>query len=773
MRKLFIMRGCPGSGKSTLIRRLGMERCALGLDQVRALFSGDYGTTDGDTSLALRNQKEIAQVTYDALSHRLDAGDLIFWDATVLDQRDVTRLVGMGVTYGYQCFLVEMQHGLSWEEIRERNSGRGADKLEEQALRAMYERGLAQLDPQGARVIEGPEAEAVISQLLREGDVAQSFDAYDRVVVVGDVQSCADALGQAIEEFGPLDDPRTAWVFIGDLFDRGPDAGGVFAALSPERENVYLVEGNHDTNMRRVVYETARRLRSYPETRASLEQIEAAGFAKKDVKALLARMVPWLYFTFRGQDYIATHGGVDFSHEGDGARSSSGEGTGIAPSRHAVREYIYGTSGRQLTYVGQTDYGIDTGDFANPAVIQFHGHRNGDGDIEPRGFTRDGQVYVLEAKVEHGGQLRVAVIHNDATISTHEYTDREVARQMAAEESESVKDPLVAKLRQSPWVRAVEIGNGITAYNFTREAFSKGKWDESTIAARGLFMRGDEVVARGYEKFFEVGDYSGHGFSKADVLGGVFEYPCRLSRKENGFLALVASVDGKLRVFSKSGFTDYSQAAEELLRTKLAGREDELARKLAQAGVTLACEVILAADPHIIRYEQERIVVLDAIKNSTEFAVEDSIAQGVCAEFGLERAAHTMIADPSEFDVAKLAQMPGEGFVLRDRAGRMVKVKTQYYRRGKGLRAALARVVAGKARALPGKFADEERALRALEIWGNWDDYMVQGIGDRQILNLPVIWAAVADYLSETAGDGSPTPIANARDLIDKGLWGW
>ncbi|MDD7542089.1 MAG: RNA ligase [Mobiluncus porci] len=791
MRKLFILHGVPGSGKTHLVQTLGMERHALGLDMVREIFSGEHSTTDGFTSMMLRGHKRVAAVAYEALEARLDLGDLLFWDATTLSEKDIPRLVGMSRDYGYTPYVVNLQAGLDWETIRLRNLERGNDRLEESALRKMFDRGgepLSRVVPAGVEVIEGfDEATRRIPEILAAEDAPVDLDKYEKIVVFGDIQSCSDALGQAVAEHGGengLDNAANAWIFVGDLFDRGPDAAGVFEMLKKPRENVFLVEGNHDTNLRRVVNRTASG-KSYRDTRTSLESILAAGHGTAEVKELLGRMRMGFAFTYRGENYVVTHGGVDFSRV---APAPAG-GFPVRLSDHSTWELVFGTSGRPETYSGNCDYGMDTSAFASPELIQFHGHRNNVNTASPRPATVNGRVYNLEARVEHGGVLRVAVL-SGAGVECFEYRDNQVVawqalRAESVVSSEEVsdgsgsasatpisgetprpenkttagetpadsaniaelirsgdpKDPkvILAKLRVSPYIRESVVRGDIHAFNFTREAFAKGMWDESTVAARGLFVRGQDVVARGYEKFFEINDFSGHGFTRAEVEGELFEYPCRLATKENGFLGLVAAVDGELTVFSKSGITDYSEAAAAMLREALGSVEREVAltERLEASNVTLACEMIMLNDPHVIYHDKAEVVVLDAIKNDWQFAVDDAVADAVAGEFGLRRASVRMLETPEEFDIRALAAEAGEGFVLRDQAGRMVKIKTQFYRNIKRVRSEFNRVVAGRSRHLPEAYAEVEDVLREADVWGNWEEYLVITPGGRETLDLP------------------------------------
>ena len=184
-------------------------------------------------------------------------------------------------------------------------------------------------------------------------------------------------------------------------------------------------------------------------------------------------------------------------------------------------------------------------------------------------------------------------------------------------------------------VREVEGMPGIIACNFSRRAFVKGLWDQTSCKARGLFLRASdaEVVARGYDKFFNIGQPPGLADFREVVRAGAGR-PLSVRRKWNGYLAIVSVVDGRLRVFSKSGVTAYSEHARSLLEAHLGGRAEELAERIARAGVSLTFEVISRRDPHIIDEGDDKVVLLDAIRNQEDAVLLDELRRGVAEDFG-------------------------------------------------------------------------------------------------------------------------------------------
>lgn len=88
-------------------------------------------------------------------------------------------------------------------------------------------------------------------------------------------------------------------------------------------------------------------------------------------------------------------------------------------------------------------------------------------------------------------------------------------------------------------VRPVKGETDVYACNFSRDAFRNQRWDEYSSKARGLFLDGNgNVVARGFEKFFNLGE---NEQTTRENIDKRLKFPVRVERKENGFLGLVSA----------------------------------------------------------------------------------------------------------------------------------------------------------------------------------------------------------------------------------------
>lgn len=301
--------------------------------------------------------------------------------------------------------------------------------------------------------------------------------------------------------------------------------------------------------------------------------------------------------------------------------------------------------------------------------------------------------------------------------------DGETWRRLEEELMSIVRDPeMLKRLREHPEVRQRDCGDGITAYNFTRRAFAKGLWDETTVKARGLFMRGESILGRGYDKFFDAGAEQGYTL---DDLKDDFGSYLFLSRKYNGYLGILFydEQEGRLRVFTKGGNTgEHARRAEEMVLGSIRrnGNEQEVKRGLSGAvdvPLSATFEIILTEDPHVIDEGEPKAVLLDLIRNDTGKPLPKLTARQVAERMslGIPMGEHDIITSAEDFEAHWQARTEEwkrtEGMVVCDGRGRMVKAKTDYYRLAKQMRNELRRVLHGKP--LKGTQTPAQQALLA------------------------------------------------------------
>ena len=370
-------------------------------------------------------------------------------------------------------------------------------------------------------------------------------------------------------------------------------------------------------------------------------------------------------------------------------------------------------------------------------------------NLDPRGTDRLARIAARHgARVEYRTfrlPLSELLERNRTRPEPDRVPEAYLRHQYAAWDATLDREPtLLDAMQATPtvWVEPVPGELGVYACNFTRRAFARHKWDEYSSTARGLFLGKDgHVVARGFDKFFNIGETPETRL--VNVLKRI-GYPVRVERKMNGFLGLVsARGDGTLRYWTKSGQTDYSALVE-----RLVGRFDTTAlwQVARERDVTLLFEIIdHENDRHIISEPDSRAVFLHAVRNTRDFTLDpeaDRLVRRVTGEPPLTVA----VADtPGRLEavIDREAGQPGvEGVVLYGADGYMAKVKTRFYLTVKSLRRPLEDILLN-GRPAPAPHTERARLVRAV----------LDGMPRERLL-----------YVKETDG-------RTAVDMEEVGLW--
>lgn len=203
--------------------------------------------------------------------------------------------------------------------------------------------------------------------------------------------------------------------------------------------------------------------------------------------------------------------------------------------------------------------------------------------------------------------------------------------------------------------------------------------------ARGLFTKGDKIVARGYDKFFSMDEVS---YTKWSALESETKGPYYATVKENGCLVLIGGLGGKLIVTSKhsSGPHDGQGKNHALAgyhwvqkHLKMAGRsEEELAMELESQKLTAVGELCDDSfEEHVLAYpaEQAGIYLTGLNHNAAEFVTEPPSQVALWAEkFGFRKTEFLMqptleklrlFLEESAQDGLWRGRGPVEGFVVR------------------------------------------------------------------------------------------------------------
>ena len=669
MRTLLILRGAPGCGKSTWVEQNGLLPYTLCPDTLRVMCSSRELQADGRFAVARNNatEKQTWKIIMDLLEYRMSRGELTVLDATASKTKDIQQYKELAEQYRYRSYVVDFTD-VPLETCLRQNMQRHPDKwVPEESIRNIYARFATQPVPARIEVIKPDELYKILEKPI-------DLSTYKKIVFVGDIHGCHDTLMQYPDFKEGLKDD-TAYIFTGDYVDRGNQNAETMHYLYSimDKPNVCFLEGNHERWIRD--YGNSAPAGSKEFEQKTKGQLQRGNFTEKQARMFYRKVRQFSHFTYNGIEVLACHGGIP----------------------HMNTNLVYVPTQAFIHGVGQySDYQTiaDTW-MCSTEENQFlvHGHRNTGKDP----IQIADRVFNLEGGVEFGGTLRIVELNEDLTWNTVELEDcQPITEELNTEQRavETVEDADMY-LRNNKFVNEKQLGNNISSFNFSREAFYSANWNRQTVLARGLFIdtKENKIMARSYEKFFRINEVR---HTELAALKSGLQFPVKAYVKENGFLAIVSYDYNNDDLFIASKSTNKGDYVE-YIKAQLEPYKENILKYLKyyheiNSDLTLVFECVdIEKDPHIIKYEKSTLVLLDAIYNTLEFKTVpyDHLVDFAKTKIGcpVKELAYEiktwedfrnlyMEAQDEEY------QYNGkyiEGFVFEDATGFMTKCKTGYY----------------------------------------------------------------------------------------------
>lgn len=692
MRVLLVLRGSAGVGKSSWVKEHGLEPYTICPDDIRLMCQAPVLDISGKPCIGLDHEAFVWKMLFEMLEFRMQRGEFTVIDANCTKTSEINNYRNLAKQYRFRLYIVDFTD-VPMEETKKRNLLREPLKqVPEEAIEKHYSRFATQRVPSSIPIIKPDELEKVF---YTKADLNE----YTRIHVIGDIHGCYTCLMDLInKEFDGLKDDEL-YIFVGDYIDRGIENAEVLEYLFTimDKKNVILLAGNHSKSL----YAYAHDERGFSKECEYITkpQLEDAGVDRKQCRILYSRLQQMVWFTYRGKNFIVTHGGI---------------------SNIPKENIIFLATEQMIRGVGRySEYEevVEAFEKNVPDTIQIFGHRN----TKSLPVKMSERTYNLEGKVEFGGYLRALTIYgepvtNECVIVTHEVKNdvfkpmEEIERLNALQKTPLAE--LVMDMRNSKQIEEKRFGN-ISSFNFKRDVFEKKEWNAMTCKARGFYVNTNlcKVVARGYDKFFNINEREE---TKMDNLERVLKFPVTCYVKENGYLGLVS----------------YNEETDDLFITTKSDPTGELAGVLKDAvykvldndkhepgfrkncfkefcrdnNVTFVFENIdLDINPHIIKYDSNKLFLLDIIYNDTEYkkcTYKELCETGKLFEFTVKERAYCIDNWTDFYRWYEEVTKPDykynnryiEGFVIEDDNGYMTKLKLEYYNFWKFMRSITAMV---------------------------------------------------------------------------------
>ena len=668
MRKLIILRGASGCGKSTFIKNNDLENYTLSTDTIRLMFSSPELGIDYKESIPQFNNKKVWELLYTLLEERMKKGEFTIVDAVhAYADESFSIYKKLAEKYRYRLYVLDFTD-IPKEEVYERNKGREIYRqVPESSIDRVFKAFEKERISTAFKVIKPENFNEIINTTPRD------LNGYEKVHIIGDIHGSATALKTYFIKY-PISE-KDYYIFCGDYFDRGIENYQTFKFLSKLmlNKNMTFLIGNHEDKLYK--YACDDEFKMDYDIKNTIEEFEMNHLKKSEIRRFIKNLSQLALITFKDKTYLITHGGLPY-----------------IPNKsldfYSTNSFVYGIDKYETDIDKIYNEFMQT---ANNKIYKVHGHRN----FYKNKFDKYEYSINLEGDIEHGGNLRILTLTNN----NYKYTEikNTVYNPNLIEETNIYN--LVENLRNNKYVFEKDLGNNISSFNFTKEAFYNKMWDKETTKARGLFIdtKNYKIVARSYNKFFKVDERKE---TTLDSLKENLIFPVNFYLKYNGFLGILSVYNDELFFASKStNAGDYVEYFKNIFYKKYSNKQIEVLKdKLTKENLSAVFEVIDPFnDPHIIEYQEENLVLLDLIKNTTNFekisypdlqifAQNNNISVKELAYAASNIDEFMSIYDKITAPNYKYKDSYIEGFVIEDANAFMVKTKTVYYDKWKYLR---------------------------------------------------------------------------------------
>lgn len=683
MKLLIILRGAPGSGKSYFVKQNNLEDLTLSTDKIRLMYSSIYTDKDDRDYITQRFNKRVFELLYKMFEIRMQNGDTTIIDATNTKQSSVSEYLRLAKIYSYTSICIDFS-SIDYGKLLEQNKSRASYKVvPEEVIKGMcenlesskqwfintfkdnyYDYYKYYSNYAGVGMLKNIGIDMFCYNL--EKKYLCIWYTVDNMVVFSDLHGRIDKVKEYFKKY-PYND-ETDYFFVGDYLDRGDYNKETLEWLieNCERSNFHFCEGNHERHLRDYVYYGLDSVRSKEFRNKTYNQIK--DIPKDKIKLFLSKLETHFYVHIGIEQFFINHAGTTFS---------------CCDLFDSANNLIKGVGEYKDIDEVATTYMKN-----NSIVTQICGHRKASNIKLGKTF------YALNSDVEKDEPLNVLIYRRyNGNVKVEQFNTS------APTIKTNTDEDIIEQLNNSDLIKKKYLDNGIVSYNFTRDAFYKQKWNELTCKARGLFIDSEtgKIVARSYDKFFNEDQLTKEQLQK-------FELPFDVSYKENGYLGLLSynpKTDDFFIATKSVDYGDYKDWFKQILEDKNY-LTNELKQYLKENNVTFVFEVIdTEHDSHIIEYKEKQVCLLDIIRNEFEFKPYsyDELCE-VTSKFVIHRKYMYCIECDCDIDRV-LRQLKDndykiEGYVIRDKNNKMVKVKLPYYKFWKKVRSYLERIINNK-----------------------------------------------------------------------------
>lgn len=165
MRRLYLLRGVPGCGKTTLIEKLGLKDYTLSTDDIRLKIAGTE-VIDGVECISQKKNFVVFKILNSSLEKRMLKNEPVIIDATNIT--GLKTYMDLASKYNYDVIVVDFK--VSLDVLLERNRARKSTykSLPEKKIEEFYKKKKTGNLPNNVRVIRPSDMERDWKETIKD-----------------------------------------------------------------------------------------------------------------------------------------------------------------------------------------------------------------------------------------------------------------------------------------------------------------------------------------------------------------------------------------------------------------------------------------------------------------------------------------------------------------------------------------------------------------------------------------------------------------------------
>lgn len=221
----------------------------------------------------------------------------------------------------------------------------------------------------------------------------------------------------------------------------------------------------------------------------------------------------------------------------------------------------------------------------------------------------------------------------------------------------------------------------IVILNYTEMVTFERRWNEQTMASRGLILDLTEaedngiiyILAKPFEKFFNFGENLDY---EKDIDFNEIE---TVMEKMDGSLGISYIINGEIRFATRGSFiSDQAVKATEIWNRKYELADKMTKRMLEISSITLLVEIIYPENRILVDYNgEEKLVLLGAISDGVD--VDYGGVEMLAYHFNLPLTPQLEYTLETMLEMKQSISANEEGWILRFKNGKRLKIKGDEY----------------------------------------------------------------------------------------------